>query len=261
MANLHSKTAIITGASSGIGMAATRKLAHEGANVVIAARNREVMQTLADEISATGRKALIVPTDVREPDQCTNLIQQTVAEFGTVDILINNAGLGYSNLVGDLVDDEVRTMIETNLLGVMWCCNAVIPIMQQQKWGRIVNVGSVAGRIALPTSSVYCATKFGLDGFSQALRAEVRRQGIGVSLLNPGYVRTDFARRAARGKTFSTSRPGPWMTADHVADKIVELVYHPRRQVIVTKPYLLATGLTRFAPGLVNWVASFYKRK
>ncbi len=253
MANLAGQVAIVTGASSGIGAATARHLARAGVRVVLAARNLAALEQVAREVTALGSSALIIPTDVRDPAQCTALVERALAEWGRLDILINNAGLGYSNRVGDLSADEVRAQIDTDLTGVIWCCNAAVPAMLSAGRGAIINIGSVAGRIGLPTSSVYCAAKFGLDGFTQSLRAEVHRQGIAVALLNPGFVATDFSRRASRGGVDTRSRPGPKMSADDVAAMILRLLERPRRQVVMTWPYALLTGISRLLPGLVSW--------
>lgn len=248
------QVAIVTGASSGIGAAVARHLARAGMRVVLAARNEAALETVAREVVALGGAALVVPTDVRDAAQCRALIEQTVAQWSRLDILINNAGLGFSNRVGQLAEAEVQAQIETDLTGVIWCCNAAVPVMERAGCGAIINIGSVAGRIGLPTSAVYCAAKFGLDGFTQSLRAEVHGRGIAVSLLNPGFVATDFSRRASRGGDDTRSRPGPEMSADDVALRIMQLLKHPRRQVVMTWPYAVVAEVARFAPGTVAWV-------
>jgi NADP-dependent 3-hydroxy acid dehydrogenase YdfG len=254
MADLAGKVAIVTGASSGIGAATARHLARAGVRVVLAARNLAALEQVAREVTALGSSALVIPTDVRDPAQCAALVERTLAEWGRLDILINNAGLGYSNRVGMLNADEVRAQIDTDLTGVIWCCNAAVPAMLNAGRGAIINIGSVAGRIGLPTSSVYCAAKFGLDGFTQGLRTEVQRRGVAVSLLNPGFVATDFSRRASRGGVDTRSRPGPEMSSDDVAAAILRLLQRPRRQVVMTWPYAIATGIARLLPGLTAWI-------
>lgn len=261
MNHLAGQVAIVTGASSGIGAATARYLAHAGVRVVLAARNQIALEQVARDVSALGSAALIVPTDVRDPAQCTALVEQTIATWGRLDILINNAGLGFSNRVGALAVDEVRAQIDTDLTGVIWCCNAAVPVLLKARRGAIINVGSVAGRIGLPTSSVYCAAKFGLDGFTQSLRAEVQPMGIAVSLLNPGFVATNFSRRASRGGPDTRSRPGPEMSADDVAAMIIKLLHRPRRQIVMTWPYCALTGLNRFFPGVAAWIMARVGRR
>ncbi|HEY1014271.1 MAG TPA: SDR family oxidoreductase [Herpetosiphonaceae bacterium] len=250
---LDGKTVVLTGASSGIGAATARHLARAGARIVLAARDRAALERVAREVEALGGEALVAPTDVRLQADCEALVAACLERWGRIDILINNAGLGYSLPVGQLIAAEVEAQLATNLLGVIWCCNAAVPLMLAQGGGAIINIGSVAGRVGVPLASVYCATKFGLDGFTQSLRSEVSRQGVAVSLLNPGFVATDFSRRASRGAADTRQRPGPEMSADEVALAIMALIRRPRRQVVMTWPYRLLTGIGRLAPGLMGW--------
>ncbi len=259
--SLQDQVALVTGASSGIGAAVARHLGRANAKVVLAARNQSALARVAREVVALGGQALIQPTDVRDATQCQRLIQRAQEQWGRLDILINNAGLGFSNPVGQLDPDEVRQQIETNLLGVIWCSNAAVPLMRQQRSGTIINIGSVAGRIGMPTTSVYSATKFGLDGFTQSLHSEVAAHGIDVVLLNPGFVATDFSRRASRGGPDDRLRPGPELTADEVALAVMRLIEHPQRQQVISWHYRLITGVQRFAPGVVAQILARVGRR
>src|SRR3954453_20598383 len=154
------RVAVVTGASSGIGAATARALAAEGYAVALAARREERINELCDELSSGGSRALAIPTDVSDPDSARALIETTKSELGSVDVLINNAGV---MLLGPLLGAELehwQRMVNVNLLGLIYCTHAALPIMQEQNSGHIVNVSSVAGRVARLGSGVYNATKF-----------------------------------------------------------------------------------------------------
>ena len=168
------RVAVVTGASSGIGEATARALAREGFAVSLAARREDRINELADEISSGGGKALAIPTDVSDEQEARRLIETTKGELGSVDALINNAGV---MLLGPILGAEVehwQRMVNVNLLGLMYCTHAALPIMQEQGSGHIVNVSSVAGRVARMGSGVYNATKWGVGAFSESLRQEAQ---------------------------------------------------------------------------------------
>src|SRR3954454_4762547 len=164
------RVAVVTGASSGIGEATAKALAREGYAVALAARREDRINALAEEISSSGGKALSVATDVTDESSARALIETTRSELGSVDVLINNAGV---MLLGPILGAETehwRTMVNVNVLGLLYCTHAALPHMQEQGGGHIVNVSSVAGRVARMGSGVYNATKFGVVAFSESVR-------------------------------------------------------------------------------------------
>ena len=189
MQNLTDKIAVITGASSGIGEAAARLLVEEGMNVVIAARRKSRIDALAEEL---GPKAIAIQTDVRNPEQVSNLFAQVKARFGGLDLLFNNAGLGFFGKFADSDPEDWRMMIDVNLLGVLYCTQAAIPLMQGRTGAMISSVSSVGGRYGYEGWSVYCATKFAVIGFHDALRKELGADGIRVSVIEPGATWTEW---------------------------------------------------------------------
>jgi NADP-dependent 3-hydroxy acid dehydrogenase YdfG len=185
-------TAVVTGTSSGIGEATAIALAREGYAVALAARRADRINELAERISGEGGQALAVPTDVGDEQSARALIDAAKAEFGSVDVLVNNAGV---MLLGPILGAETehwRRMIDVNLLGLLYCTHAALPVMQEQGGGHIVNVSSVAGRVARMGSGVYNATKFGVGAFSESLRQEALNYGVRVTIVEPGFVETEL---------------------------------------------------------------------
>jgi NADP-dependent 3-hydroxy acid dehydrogenase YdfG len=188
---LDDSVALVTGASSGIGAETAVQLAAEGADVAVAARRRERLEDVASRIEATGSEALVVPTDVTEPEDVEAMISETVDELGGLDVLVNNAGVMLLESVEDADPENWRTMVEVNLLGLMDATKAALPHLRDG--GHVVNVSSVAGRVAGPTSSGYNATKFGVNAFTEAFRQEETENGVRTTLVEPGFVATELA--------------------------------------------------------------------
>ena len=189
---LDDRVALVTGASSGIGEATAEALAAEGASLALAARREDELTDLADRLASEGVETLVVPTDVTDEEQVENMIETTTEEFGRLDIIVNNAGVMLLEPVIEADRANFRQMVEVNLLGLMNATHAALPIMEDQGTGHIVNISSVAGRQASASGSGYNATKFGVNGFTEALRQEVNNDGIRTTLIEPGIVDTEL---------------------------------------------------------------------
>lgn len=187
--HLQGKIAVITGASSGIGAATARLLAQQGMQVVLAARRREAIEALAAEL---GDSALAWPTDVGDRDQVQALFAQVHKRFGGLDLLFNNAGVGYHAPFAESRPEEWRRTIDANLYGVLNCTQAAIPLLRDRLGAMIASVSSVGGRYGIAGWSVYNATKFAVVGFHDALRKELGPEGIRVSVIEPGAVWTQW---------------------------------------------------------------------
>ena len=184
---------IITGASSGIGYSTAKALAKKGAKIVAGARRKDRLETLQKEITDAGGEIIICETDVTKKSDCDNLVKQAIDKYGTVDVLINNAGLMPLSFVKSLKIDEWDRMINVNIKGVLYCTAAVVPTMIEKKSGHIVNISSVAGRVVFPAGSVYCATKHAVTAFSEGLRQELSvRKNIRITSIEPGVVQTEL---------------------------------------------------------------------
>jgi len=190
--NLEGKVAVVTGGTKGIGYAIAESLAKAGASVFICGRNRTELRDAVADLSKHGRAGGEV-CDVRSEDQVRQMIEECERTFGGVDILVNNAGMGvFGKTVEELSGDEFRQVVETNLFGVFYACHHAIPSIKRRGGGYIFNISSLAGQNAHPKMAAYNASKFGLNGFSEALMQEVRQDNIKVSYICPGSVNTYF---------------------------------------------------------------------
>ena len=187
---LEGKTAIVTGAGRGIGRAIARAFATEGATVVLAARSRADLATVAAEVREAGGRALAIPTDVTQDMAVEALVEQATSETNRVDILVTSAGLAAFGPLADTKPADWDAMLTLNLRAAIMCCRAVLPAMIRQRSGTILNLSSIASKRALPGSAVYTASKAGLDAFSRVLAEEMRPHGVRVGVLVPGAVDT-----------------------------------------------------------------------
>lgn len=247
---------IITGASSGIGEATARLFASSGYRVVLAARRIEKLNDLAKEIQSNGGQALVVLTDITQLDQIDNLVSQTLEHFGKIDVLLNNAGLGRLGWLEKLdPKGDIEFQIQVNLIGMIQMTRAVLPHMIARKQGHIINMGSIAGLIATPTYSVYAATKYGLRGFTEALRREVSIHGINVTGIYPGGVATEFGEKAGIKRKTKVSTPGFLkLTAGDVARTVLRVVKKPYRAVIIPGLMRPTVWLSVIFPDIVDWI-------
>jgi short-subunit dehydrogenase len=240
-ATLAGEVAIVTGASSGIGAATAGELARQGARVVLAARRVDALEAQAQAIREAGGEALAIPTDVADRTQLTQLAERTMATFGRVDVVVNNAGANWSTPLATSRPDQVIALLEVNLLAAMLLTRAVLPGMLERRHGAIISVGSLSGRVAM--EPVYSATKYGLRGFSLALRRQLAGSGVSVSLVSPGNVRTAMTTHVR------ASMPEP----DSVASAIADLVVHPRREVVIPGRHYAIAWLEQVLPRMADF--------
>ena len=219
MGFLDGKVAVVTGGNRGIGRGIVEALAGEGATVALTARERPRAEAAARDV---GNRALGFGCDVRDPEQVARLFRDLTAAAGGVDILVNNAGIGIFKPVEELGLDDWRATIDTNLSGVFYCCREAIPLMKKRGGGYIFNVSSLAGKNPFANGAAYNASKFALNGFSEALMMEVRYDGIRVSYLMPGSVATEFGRG-------STAKQDWALTPADVAEVVLDLLRSPAR--------------------------------
>ncbi len=241
-ADLSGTVALVTGASSGIGAATARALAQRGAAVAIVARRRERLEELAHSMSqSSAGRALVVEADVTSQEQAEQAVQQTVSELGRLDTLVNNAGV---MLLGPAVDaplEEWQRMLDVNLAGLLYCAHAALPHLLQaaqegpRQVADLINISSVAGRVARNGSGVYNLTKHGVGAFSESLRQEVTKRHVRVSLIEPGAVKTELASHNRPevlemiGQRFSDMER---LEAGDIADAIAYVVTRPRHVAV-----------------------------
>src|SRR5713101_8371276 len=224
MMNLNGKTAIVTGGTKGIGRGIAEALVREGINVCVSARSRtEIDETVGDLIAMGKGGATGIVCDVRIHAQIKALFELTVSELGGLDILVNNAGIGIFASVEEMSPDDFRAVLETNLFGVFYCSHEAIPQMKKRGGGYIINISSLAGANPHPRMAAYNASKFGLNGFSEALMQEVRHDNIKVSYIMPGSVNTEFGGD-------SPSDEKSWqLTPQDIARVVIDLLHHDDR--------------------------------
>ncbi len=217
--NLQDDIALVTGASAGIGEAAARALAREGADVALAARRRERLESIAAGIeSEFGVETLVIPTDVRDEAAVEAMVTETVETFGRLDVLVNNAGLGVGGDVAETTSEQYRLMMDTNVDGVFFATRAALPHLRETD-GNLVFVGSFAGQYPRPGNPIYAATKWWVRGFAHSLEGQVGPDGVGVSVVNPTEVRTEFA--SEEGEAFEERfEAGEVTEPEEVADAV-----------------------------------------
>jgi NAD(P)-dependent dehydrogenase (short-subunit alcohol dehydrogenase family) len=236
---LTGRVGVIAGASGGIGAATVRAFLGHGMSVVLAAPADAALDAIAREVEPFGARALVVPTDITDRRDIDLLVARTLVTFGRLDVLANVAGIGSSPSFCDSTDEELERVLAVNLLGAARLMHAVLPIMKAQGSGSIVNVGSVAGEAGV--MGMYSGSKFGLRGLTDSVRREVRSDNIGVTLIQPGFVRTPM-------NAAMSGLPGP----EIVADAIVAAIERPRRSHIVPASYRISVALVKAFPGVAD---------
>ena len=238
---LGTSAALITGASSGIGEATARRLAAGGAAVALVARRKDRLDELAAEIESVGGRAVAIEADITDQEQADSAVQQAIEEFGALDIVVNNAGVMLLGPAVDAPTEEWERMISINLNGLLYVTKAALPHLLDaaengnRRVADLVNISSVAGRVARVGSGVYNMTKHGVGAFSESLRQEVTRRHVRVSLIEPGATATELSShlrdevRAAQLKRFEGMER---MTADDIAEAIDFVVTRPRHVAI-----------------------------
>lgn len=232
---LDGKVVVVTGASKGIGKAIASAFAAAGAKVVLAARTRETLEQVAAELRESGAEAMAVPTDVTDVDAVQRLIEQALTAYQRVDILVNNAGIGYFGPVVDFAPDDWDTVLNSNLKAVYLCAKYALPPMLAQGSGQIINVLSIAAKVAFEASAAYCAAKAGALALTKVLAAEVRQQKIRVTAVLPGSVHTPFWDDIPEHPDFEQM-----LKPEHVADTVVSVCQQPlgmvTEEIVVMPP-------------------------
>lgn len=251
---------IITGASSGIGYALALKLAEQGAWLSLAARTEDKLQELAQKCIALGARALVVPTDVSIEDQCKNLIDRTIQEYGRIDTLYNNAGITiWAKFEEMQVLDPFEAVMRVNYLGSLYTTHYALPHLKKTQ-GRIVAISSMAGKTGVPFRSGYAASKFALAGFFETLRIELADYGISVTLIFPDFVQTN-TRLKAFGPDGEQVKNRPMregkrmMTADKAAALIINAVAKRKRELLMSARGKLGVWIKLIAPSIVDRIA------
>jgi len=234
ISNWKDKIAVVTGASSGIGAATARRLAGEGMRVVLVARRQNLLEGLAGEIQQAGGQVFTLPADLSQASERSRLFTEVNDRFGSADVLVNNAGLGWYGYGSEMRWQTALQMLQVNIEAVVQLTLGFVGKMRQQGWGHIINIGSISGSIPSQGIALYGATKSFLDNFSTALYRELTGTGVHISVLRAGPVRTEFGEAALleeNGRHVPTEHVG--VSADLVAGQVWKLLLHPKRVVYV----------------------------
>ncbi|MGM0652620.1 MAG: SDR family NAD(P)-dependent oxidoreductase [Bacillota bacterium] len=248
------KVAIVTGASAGIGRAITEKLAEYDIKLVLAARQEIPLQTLASEIDT---ECIYLPTDVSVLSQTEQLADQTLNRFGQIDFLFNIAGVMKNAGFGGLKTEDIQQQVETNLMGTIYCLRSIVPHMQKQQSGHIVNMSSLLGRFPMPGTGAYCASKFAVTGFSAAIRNELKQDNIDLTVVFPSLVKTgmmDGHMKSVRQSRFYHLNNS--LMPEKVATAIVKGVAGKKKELTLPRYMHLVTLLYSSFPHLVDQVIS-----
>jgi len=248
-ADLEGRVVAITGASSGIGEATAAALARAGASVALGARRADRIGEIASRIEGGGGTAVALTTDVADEDAARSFVEGARERLGRLDVLVNNAGVMLLGPVEGADTDEWRRMVDVNVLGLLYCTHAALPIMREQGGGHIVNVSSVAGRVAGFGSAVYNLTKFGVHGFSEGLRQEALHANVRVTTIAPGYVETELQGHNQNPAVVEATKQmrekiGQVLRAEDVADAILYAVSQPEH-VDINELLVRPTGQQR----------------
>ncbi|MEY2421738.1 MAG: 3-oxoacyl-[acyl-carrier protein] reductase [Acidimicrobiaceae bacterium] len=244
---LQDRVVLVTGASRGIGAAVARSVAAKGARVGLIARTSGDLEEVLTQL---GHRGAAATADVGDPAALAAAIATLEAELGPIDVLIANAGIGAYGPFADIEAEEMERLVKVNVLGTMYTIRGVLPGMITRRRGHIVTIGSIAGRIGSPFEAVYSATKFAGVGLTEALAVEVEPYGIGVSVVNPGPVASNFGE--ARGHPYDRDRPKP-VSPEKVAHAVVDVIERDKAEVYVPGWFRPAVVVRHLVPRMLRW--------
>jgi uncharacterized protein len=247
---LKNKTVLVTGASSGIGEAVAYKVAKDGANVIITARREDKLKLVAEKIKELGGNPTIMVADISKVAEIKQLFDNIKAKFDKLDVVFNNAGLGYIGYINEMKDEEIQTIIDVNISGMILVSKYAASHMVTQNSGHIIMCSSLAGLITLPQWSVYCASKWAIVGFADSIRGELHKHNVHVSTLHPGAVKTEFFDKDKAN--IDISKLGNAIEVDQVADEVYKAIFTNKQKIMVPNLVKTFSTIYRFFPSLAN---------
>jgi len=254
--NLQGSRMLITGASQGIGKALAEEAVRRGLQVVAVARSADLLEELAQSGRRQEGRLEIVVADITDPDGRQRMVKGTIEHFGGLDILVNNAGIGATGHFVEVSPERLRRIMEVNFFGLTETTRALLPLLRQGRQPAIVNISSVAGKRGIPARSEYSASKFAVQGFSEALRAELAKDGIDVLVVCPGLTRTNFSRNMLEQKARLPLDHLRGMTPEKVSAATLRALEQGRREIHLTFDGKLIVFLNRFFPRLADRIAA-----
>jgi short-subunit dehydrogenase len=253
--NIQGSRILITGASQGIGRALAVAAIRKGGKVLAAARSDDLLRQLADEVKTTGATLATVKADVTSRDDRQAMVDAAKRAFGGLDVLINNAGIGATGHFADVAPDRLRKIMEVNFFGLTETTRVFLPLLKDGVRPAIVNISSIAGRRGIPARSEYSASKFAVQGFSEALRAELYKDGIDVLVINPGLTQTNFSKNMLEQKAKVQLDHLRGMTAEDAALATLKAIERGSNEVTLTFKGKLLVFVSRFFPRLADRIA------
>ena len=248
--DFKNKVVLITGASSGIGKQTAIEFAKLGSNIILVARRKNKLEQVENELKQFNVKTLVCSCDVSKKDQVEKMSKIVLEKFNSIDILVNNAGFAIYGSVYDLSVNDIESQMETNYFGMVYCTKNFLPLMLEKKSGHIVNVASVAASFGLPGIASYCASKFAMLGFSEGLKHELNGTGVGITVVSPIMVKTDFFDHPSFEKMPKYSPTS--LSAKTVAKAIVKASSSSRLEIITPSIVRIAVWLKHTFPYLIN---------
>ncbi|HXK34859.1 MAG TPA: SDR family oxidoreductase [Dehalococcoidia bacterium] len=258
--DLRGAVCIVTGASSGIGRATALAFAREGAHVVLAARRTILLERVAAEARAHGVEALVTTADVSRREDIDRVVRETLGRFGRIDVLVNNAGFGFSATIEDTPERVMRELIDVNYIAAFNLSRLVLPHMRARGGGHIVNVASVVGKISFPFHGAYAASKFAMVAMTEALRGELAGSGVTATVVLPASTRTEFFEAQGHAGDHVSGPTGPVQSPERVARAIVRSVRRPTPEVNLMPPLRIAYGIHGFFPALRDIAGRLFYR-
>ena len=246
---------LVTGASQGIGRALAVAAAKRGCRVIATARSADLLNELSAEVKATGGTIATVAGDITNPSDRQRMVEAAKEHFGGLDVLINNAGIGATGHFMETKPETLRQIFETNYFALCEMIRVFLPVLKQGNKPAIVNISSVVGRRALPARGLYSASKFAVAGFSEAIRAELAKDGIDVVVVNPGLTQTNFSKNLLENTARISMEHQRGMTSEQVAEATLNAVAAGRHEVTLTFKGKLLVLVARFAPWVVDFIA------
>jgi short-subunit dehydrogenase len=255
--NLQGLRVLVTGASQGIGRALAVVAAKKGCRVIAAARSQPLLDELANEVNAAGGTIATVVADVTKPEDRQAMVDTARQNYGGLDILINNAGIGATGHFMDSEPETLRSIFETNFFGLTETTRVFLPLLKEGTTPAIVNISSVVGKRALPARGLYAASKFAVAGFSESIRAELAKDGIQVIVINPGLTQTNFSQNMLEKKARMQMDHMRGMTSEEVAEATLRAIEKGKNEITLTLKGKLLVLVNRFFP----WVVDIFARK
>jgi dehydrogenase/reductase SDR family protein 7B len=265
MKTLKDQVVWITGASSGIGAALSRAFAKAGARLVLSARRQDKLEEVAASCNLPDAHLLILPIDLEHSEQAAGWVAQVMKHYGRIDLLINNAGIGQIGYVADMTDAVERRIMEINYFGQVNLTRAVLPHMQQAGSGRIVIVSSILGKFGMAGLAAYAASKHAVAGYFESLRAEIKKDGLTVLIVSPGFIKTDVTKNSLLpdGRVYQKDSPAQekGMPTDVFAKKFLAAVKSNRKHVYIGRKETLAPTVKWLFPGPFYWLMAKIAKK